>query len=135
MHGATAGTGQLEKNNFYMWRTIINKCGEMEFIDVPYDITVENTKIKQLSISEATKSLGVTYTPASDWTEQFLIMKNKMTESVSKLMSTSVQPHQVHMFYHTYLITKVFFGCAVMHLTEKQDTELRKIYEISILKN
>lgn len=98
LHGAKVGTGQLTKNNFYLWRTIINKAGEIEFRDIPYDIMVENTKIKQLSINEATKSLGVTYTSTSDCTAQFYFMKNKIIEVVGdNTIMTSV-----YIKYSTY---------------------------------
>ena len=134
LHGATAGTGQLEKNNFYLWRTIMNASGETEFLDILCDITVKNTTIKQLPCRQATKSLGVIYTPAADWNPQFEVMKEKMVEIIGKLMSTSVKHYQVHMFYHTYMVIKVCFECAVMELTDKQEDELREIYEIPILK-
>lgn len=105
----------------------------MRFQNIPTVFKVENTVISQLPIETATKSLCVTYTPHSNWTEQFNVMKGKMEES-KKLMATHILPHQVHTLFHTYLIRKVFFGCGVIKLTDEQDDILCKLFEITILK-
>lgn len=82
LYAATGGAGQLEKNNFYLWKTILTGDGELWFDDITATITVHNTKIAQLPIKTATKSLGVYYTPDSNWTRQFEEMKTKMRDSV-----------------------------------------------------
>ena len=134
LYSSTGGAGQLEKNLYYLWKTFINGKGEMVFEDVIASIYVHHTRIEQKPIKCATKSLGVYYTPDANWEEQFCAMKEKMVDSVKKLVSTSVTPAQVHTFFHTYLIKKVFFGCGVLSISESQEKELCRIYESPILK-
>ena len=134
LYAATGGTGQLKKNNFYAWETVINEYGNTTYKNFTCEITVDNTSIEQIPICNATKSLGVMYTPDSNWTEQFDMMKTKMMDALKKLMVTSVLPHHVHVFYHTYLIKSVYFGCGVIYLTDAQEKELCALQEIPLLR-
>ena len=71
LYAATGGAGQLEKNQYYLWRTFVDGYGRMKFKDVIDSVYVEHTKIVQTTIATPTKSLGVYYTPHSEWTRQF----------------------------------------------------------------
>ena len=63
MHAASAGKGQLAKNNFYFWKTKWGCNRNTVYIPKQDKIYVKGTEIKKLSISIPKKSLGVTTTP------------------------------------------------------------------------
>ena len=38
LHGATAGKGQMEKNNFYLWKSRIDENGNITFKNLIVDL-------------------------------------------------------------------------------------------------
>ena len=134
LNAATAGQGQFDKNLFHFWQTEFDPNGNVKFKDLSTQLKVENTTIKHESFSTPVKSLGIISSPNMDWTEQFKVMCCKMEESIKKMMHTSLQVHEVRTFFHTYLIKKVFFGCGIFNLSEKQERILESIYETPILR-
>ena len=61
-------------------------------------------------------------------------MKEKMRKAIFKLKNTEIVITTVYLYYNMYLITKVYFGCSIIHLTEQQELELKKIYKPVILR-
>ena len=61
-------------------------------------------------------------------------MKEKTIESVKKLMNAELKPWQVHIYFNMYMVKSVFFGCGVMSLICEECEELKKIYEVPMLK-
>ena len=60
-------------------------------------------------------------------------MKEKITKAIFKLYSTSIHPQLTYVFFNTYLIASVYFRCRIMTIIEKQELELIKIYEKTVL--
>ena len=54
-----------------------------------------------------------------EWIDQFVIMRKKMITSITKLMNTDINPYQAHVYFNMYMLKSIFFGCAVVHLTNK----------------
>ena len=61
-------------------------------------------------------------------------MKEKMLEAVAKIRVMDIFPSTAYMFYNMYLCKKVYFGCGIISINDKQEEELMKIYEPVILK-
>ena len=116
LHSASAGKGQLAKNNFYFWRTLINKYGEMEFQRMHDKIYVKHTEIKSLPLYTPIKSLGIISTPTNNWESQFQMILEKMDTVIKKVTITSILPHEVSLFFYSYLIKFVLFGAGVIRL-------------------
>ena len=72
--------------------------------------------------------------PALVWDKQFEKMKEKIIEAVFKLKNTKIVVPTAYLYYNMYLIKKVYFGCEIVHLTEQQEQELKRIYEPVLLK-
>ena len=60
-------------------------------------------------------------------------MKEKIIKEIFKLYSTSIYPQLTYIFFNTYLIASVYFGYGIMIIIEKQELELMKIYEKTVL--
>ena len=56
-----------------------------------------------------------------------------MITSIIKLMNTDINPYQAHVYFNMHILKSVFFSCIVVHLTNKQIAELKKIYEVPLL--
>ena len=48
-------------------------------------------------------------------------------------MATEISLYQAYIFFNMYLLRSVFFGCSMVEISEKQEKELKKIYEILLL--
>ena len=92
-------------------------------------LVVHEEQIQPIETHKITRKLGVQMTPTLNWKRQFEIMKNKLNLSISKLMQTNVNPFQAAMYYNTYVIKSVYFGCSIVELTNKQEEELKRTHE------
>ena len=110
------------------------KQGQREIKNIVVDIEVNDIKVQQVDCKKSERSLGVHMSPALVWDKQFEKMKEKMIEAVFKLKNTKIVVPTAHLYYNMYLIKKVYFGCGIVHLTEQQESELKKIYEPVLLK-
>ena len=63
-----------------------------------------------------------------------MVIIQKLTENIKKLINTEIEPYQVHIYFNMYIIQSVFFYCRVVKLNEKQDSELCKVYEVLLLR-
>ena len=79
-------------------------------MNVKVDIKLKEEVIKQIKVHDSVKTLGVCVNPQLNWNVQFEYVKNKMQNTVRKLMRTEMRVHQVHMRFNTYMLTDVFFG-------------------------
>ena len=64
-----------------------------------------------------------------EWGTQFEVMKEKMCNAIAKLNSTTLYTTSTYLFFNAYLLKSVFFRTGIMHLTSKQNKELKLIYE------
>ena len=49
-------------------------------------------------------------------------------------MNTDINSYQAYVYFNMYILKSVFFSCAVVHLTNKQIVELKRIYEVPLLR-
>ena len=52
---------------------------------------------------------------------QFNIIKEKIKEAIEKLKTIEVKSATAYIFYNVYLSKKVYFGCIIISLTDKQE--------------
>ena len=97
-------------------------------------LKVHGKEVEQLQVNKSVRTLGAWMAPSLEWKGQFEVMRNKLLESMRKLINKEIKMWQVHVYYHIYMIKSVFFGYGVVKLNEKQFRELEKIYEGPMLK-
>ena len=73
-------------------------------------------------------------TPTMKWTKRREMMKDKMHEAMSKLRGTPTTIANACVYFNMYLITRVHFGCGTTTLNPKQEEELMKISESTLLR-
>ena len=61
-------------------------------------------------------------------------MVHKMKQVIEKLKHTTITTPVAYVYYNMYLLTKVYFRCRIMKITDKQEEHLMKIYKLIILK-
>ena len=61
-------------------------------------------------------------------------MREKLVVSMMKLLSTNINNFQTYMYFNMYMTRVVFFGYDSIDLLEKQNKDLRKVYENLISK-
>ena len=132
LYEATGGKIQQVKILFYCWKwKYVQGHQIIERVDTK--IFVHGQEIKQLEINESTRTLGVHLSPSLCWKGQFEVMRKKLHESITKIMNIDINPYQASVYFNVYMIKSVFFGCGVINLNEKQELELRKLYEEPML--
>ena len=57
-----------------------------------------------------------------------------MIESIAKLNDTEIKPYLMHLCFNACLLKKIFFGCVVIKLKDRQDKELQKLHKTTINK-
>ena len=97
-------------------------------------LIINENRLRQTSIKESVKSLGIFLNPTLKWIYQFEMMKDKMFKSMSKLRSTPLTIGNAHVFFNMCLITQAYFGCGVIHLNPNQEKILMKISEGTLLR-
>ena len=68
------------------------------------------------------------------WKYHFIIIREKMIKEIIKLMRIEMTPYQTHAYFNMYMLTSIFFGCTTVELNNKQIIELKRIYEMPIIK-
>ena len=99
-----------------------------------YKLLVNNEKVKRLDINQYERILGFFMVSPLKWERQFNKMVHKMKQAIAKLKNTTITILVVYIYYNMYLLTKVYFRCGIMKITDKQEEYLMKIYEPTILK-
>ena len=56
-----------------------------------------------------------------------------MTDSVKKLIAIDMGIYQAYIYFNIYLVRSIFFRYGVTTIIEKQEKELKLIYEILLL--
>ena len=87
-----------------------------------------------INVKHSVKTLGVHVSPSLSWNDEFEYVKEKMKSSIKKFMTVEMKLHQVYLYFNTYMLTNVFFGCGIVNFTKKQCDELKKIYELPIIR-
>ena len=133
LYEATGGKIQQTKIMFYCWKWIY-KNGKQNIIQLNATIVVHGETIKAIDVSQSTRTLGVHLNPAISWKGQFEVMRKKMNTSITKMMNMEINSYQAAMYFNVYMIKTVFFGCGIVELNDKQEKELRRIYEEPMLR-
>jgi len=132
LYEATGGKIQESKVMCYCWNWNYVK-GKQQIKQMKADIVVHNERIESVPINEATRTLGVHINPALSWKSQFEVMRTKLNKSITNFMRMDVNPYQAAVYYNTYMIRTVYFGCGIMTLDPKEELELKRIYERPLL--
>ena len=98
------------------------------------NIKLKNELIKQLQVNVSVKTLGVHINPRLNWNDEFEYVRKKMIVTIRKLMRTEMKTYQAHMYYNVYMLTNVFFGCGIVQFNAKQIKELKRIYELPMIR-
>ena len=132
LYEATGGKVQQIKILYYSW--IWEYVDGRKYIkDVTANLVVNEEIIRQESVENSTRTLGVYVTPSLSWKTQFEVMKKKLHVSITKLMNTDINPYQAAIYYNIYMIKSVYFGCGIIELSAKQEQALQQIYEEPLL--
>ena len=107
----------------YSWRWI-TVDGVKRIQKVDYSLIIKGYCVRQIEINAAKSTLGCWFQPNLLWTEEFQQIRQKMIDSVRKLMNTTLHAHMIYTYFHVYMLTLVLFGCGVDYLTEVEESEL-----------
>ena len=107
LYEVTGGCIQKEKSFLYAWQWK-NKNGKLTLEEKVVEVKVHNDKMKQIEIKEVIRILRVYFSPTLKWTDQFLVIREKMIELVKKLILTELQSYQCHIYFNIYLLKSVF---------------------------
>ena len=133
LHGATGGQIEETKTTYHSWQWRW-KQGQKTIKNVEKELEINNIKLTQTNVQESVKTLGVHMSPTLSWIKQYEMMKEKMHKAMSKLRSTPITIANAYVYFNMYLITSVYFGCRVLTLNPKQEEELMKISEATLLR-
>ena len=98
------------------------------------DIRVREERIKQHNNEQSVRMLGICMLPTLNWDRQFQEVKIKMEESIGKLSNTLLTAQLAHSCVNSCFMSKVYFGCGMMSMTDAQDAELRRSCERPLAK-
>jgi len=129
---ATGGKIEGSKTKFFAWKWKWQQ-GQKVIHQINAEIYADEQKIKQMSNEESIKTLGVHITPSLQWKCQFQQMMTKLQDTISKLKYTPMNTHNAYLYFNMYMITKVYFGCGIITLSEQQEKTIMKAYEATML--
>ena len=127
LYEATGRRIEQSKSYCYKWKQS-DKGGKRMIIDRPINIEVYSEKLTELKCDETIRALGIYINPSLKQEKQFTIMKQKMLQSIAKIMNTNMNTYQIHIYFNMYLVRSVFFGSRIISLNEKQLRVLEKMY-------
>ena len=56
-------------------------------------------------------------------------MREKLIDSVKKLMMTKITPNQAYVYFNMYMLKSMFFSTGMIKINERQIKEIKQIYE------
>ena len=133
LYKATGGHIENKKSFYFVWKWE-QKHGKRIIKDIYTEIKINNTIIKQTSIDEAIRMLGVYLSPSLQWNKQIEILEDKLRKSIAKLINMNIHSLLTYVFYNAYLLKSVYFRRGIMFITEKQEQKFHLIYKATVLK-
>jgi len=133
LYTATGGQIEVNKTKYFAWKWRWRQ-GRKEIQHIKANITIDNQTIQQMQITDEIKTLGIYISPTLQWSRQFNYIKDKMIDAINKINHLPINTHNAYLYYNTYLIKKVYFGCGIMHLNKQQEQILQTISESTILR-
>ena len=83
------------------------------------NITINEETIRMINVKNSVKTLSVCISPSLSWKDEFEYVKQKMKSSIKKFMTVDMKLHQVYLYFNTYILTNVFFGCGIVNFKKK----------------
>ena len=114
----TGGRIQYEKIACFSWKQEWKK-GKKEIINKPVEIEIEGTKIKMEYCKDSIRILGIHMNLERNQSKQFIIMVSKMRTIVAKLIHTTIIVLLICIYFNTYLMKLVYFGCRIIKLNKE----------------
>ena len=102
--------------------------------NIEKDVRVWEKRTTQHRNEESVRALGIHMSPAFNWDKKFHEVKIKMEGSIGNFFNTLMTVQLMHLHVNSHLMSKVYFGCGIMHVTDTQDKELIRMYEKSFLR-
>ena len=133
LHTATGGLIEQKKSSYFAWKWTW-KQGDKKIKNVIVNIRINGESVKVVESSKSEKTLGVYISPSMKWETQFKSMIEKMKEATYKLRNVEIAAPIAYLYYNAYMIKKVYFGCGILSLSEKEEQELKRIYEPTLLR-
>ena len=96
---------------------------------VEKDIRVREERMKQHKNEQSVRILSICMPPALNWDRKFQEVKTKMDESIGKLSNTLITVQLTHLRFNSCFMSKFYFGCRKIIITDAQDAELRQACE------
>ena len=90
--------------------------------------------MNQLKATEEIRTIGMHVCPQLQWDDQLKVMKERMIDSIAKFNNTEIKLHLINVHFNACFLKKMFFGCGVINLKDRQYKELRKLHETKIAK-
>ena len=72
--------------------------------------------------------------PALQWKMQLEVLRKTVIDAMGKVMSTHLTCQQAVLYYNLYMLTSVCFRCSIIKLHEKEELELRRLHESTMLR-
>ena len=107
--------------------------GERVIEQIKAVISIHGKEIQQIDMQTSTRTLGMYVTPSLSWKTQFEKLRSKVMDAIGKVMRTSLMYQQAAVYYNIYMLTNVYFGCGITKIYEREELELRKLYEAPLL--
>jgi len=117
-YAATGGKIEGSKTKYFAWKWKWQQ-GQKKIEQLQASMQIDQQIIEQLSNKESIKTLGVQISPTIQWEQQFKMMIEKLQEITAKMKNTPMNTHNAYLYFNMYMITKVYFGCGIMTITEK----------------
>jgi len=133
LYGATGGYIEDKKFTYYAWQWH-RKQRQKVTKEITKQLWINKRLLKQMSIKESVKSLGIYINPKIEWIKQFEMVKEKLFRTMSKLCSTPLTIANAYLYFNMYLIKQVYYGCEIVSIITAQEKILMKISESTLLK-
>ena len=77
---------------------------------------IHDRELKKLQPEDTERMLGIYINPALKNDKQFLIIKEKLLESIKKLMRIEINVFQVFIYFNMYMVRSVYFGAGIIDI-------------------
>ena len=128
LYEIVGGKMKSRKSGFFSWQLFLNN-GRKILQKIEKDIRVREEIMKQYSNEESVRALGICVSPMLNWDRKFQEVKIKIEESIRNLSNNLMASQFKHLHINSYFISKNYFGCGIMDVTDSQDKKLRRMHE------
>ena len=90
----------------------------MKIKNINKKMIIHDRELKQLQPEDTERMLGIYMNPALKNNKQFLIIKEKLLESIIKLMRIEMNAFQAFIYFNMYMVRSVYFGTGIMDISQ-----------------